>query len=83
MALAESKVMDQITVSESGEVMVRVRRQVTSGAEVLATTYCRAVLVPGQDLAGVHPRVAAVCAAVWTSDVVEAYRAAQAGQLGR
>jgi hypothetical protein len=40
----------------------------------LSQTYHRSSLYPGQDLTGVPDRVAAICNAVWTPEVVAAFQ---------
>lgn len=66
---------DQIEILEQGQIQVRqVTKIMEDGIEV-ARTYHRHVLSPGDVVAGQAARVAAVAKAVWTPEVVTAYRA--------
>lgn len=78
MALSETKVVDQITVTENGTVLYREATRVLRDGEQIAQTYHRTSLAPGQDLTGQPANVVAICNAAWTSEVVAAYEAAQA-----
>jgi len=77
MALTEQSVADKIEVLENGCVQVRVANRVLRDGEVIATTFHRHVITPGQDYSAEDARVQAVCAATHTVEVVEAYQAAQ------
>jgi DNA-binding transcriptional LysR family regulator len=76
MSLTKTKVIDQITVTESGAVLYREATRILEDGVEISKTYHRSSLVPGQDLSGVPSNVAAVCGAVWTAEVVAAYQAA-------
>jgi hypothetical protein len=80
MAFQETKVIDQITVTENGTVMVREATRVTKDGEQIAQTFHRTTLAPGQDLTGQPENVAAICNAAWTADVLAAYQAQVAAQ---
>lgn len=75
MALTETKVIDQITVTENGIVLYREATKVLRDGEEIAKTYHRSSLTPGQDLTGVPANVVAICNAAWTKDVIDAYNA--------
>jgi hypothetical protein len=70
MTITEKSTIDQITVDATGNVSVRRCDQVLRGGEVIASTFHRHVLAPGDDLTGQDPRVAAVAAAVWTPESI-------------
>ena len=75
MALTETKVIDKIEVIENGTVQVReVTRIMKDGAEI-AHTYHRWTFTPGQDVGTQPDNVKAICAAVWTPEVISAYQA--------
>jgi hypothetical protein len=78
MALTETKVVDQVTVTENGIVLYREATRIMRGDEQIAQTYHRTSLTPGQDLTGQPEKVVAIAEAAWTEDVVAAYEAAQA-----
>lgn len=77
MAITETKVIDQITVTESGAVLYREATRIMRDAEVVAQTYHRSSLTPGQDLTGVPANVAAIAQAAWTPEIIAAYQATQ------
>jgi hypothetical protein len=72
---SETKVIDQITVTENGIVMYREATRILKDGEQIAETYHRSTLEPGQDLTGQPANVAAICTAAWTQEVVQAYQA--------
>ena len=81
MALTETKVIDQITVTENGIVQVREATRILKDGEQIAQTYHRTSLTPGQDLTGQPANVVAICNAAWTDAVVAAYQAQIAQQV--
>jgi DNA-binding transcriptional LysR family regulator len=83
MALSETKVVDQITVTENGIVLYREATRVLRDGEQIAQTYHRTSLTPGQDLTGQPANVVAIANVAWTAEVVAAYEAAQAAAAER
>ena len=83
MALTKETVVDQITVTENGIVLVREVTRIMEDSKELSKTYHRTSLTPGQDLTGQPANVQAICNAAWTPEVISAYEAQQAAnQLG-
>ena len=80
MSLTETKVIDQITVTEDGTVLYREATRILKDGEQVAQTYHRTSLVPGQDLTGVPEQVVAICNVAWTPEVIAAYQAQIAAQ---
>jgi DNA-binding transcriptional LysR family regulator len=80
MALTETKVVDQITVTENGIVLYREATRILKDGEQIAQTYHRTSLTPGQDLTGQPTNVQAIATAAWTDAVVAAYKAQQEQQ---
>ena len=78
MSLTETKVIDQITITETGHVLYREATRILKDGEQIAQTYHRSSLTPGQDLTGQPANVVAICNVAWTPEVVAAYQAAQA-----
>ena len=74
MALTETKVIDEITVTEKGMVLYREATRILKDGEQIAQTYHRSSLTPGQDLTDVPANVAAICDVAWTDEVVAAYK---------
>ena len=82
MALTETKVIDQITVTENGTVLYREATRILKDGEQIAQTYHRSSLTPGQDLAGQPDNVVVIATAAWTAEVIAAYQAQLAEQQG-
>lgn len=80
MSLAETKVIDQITVVENGIVMFREASRITKDGTLVAETYHRSTLTPGQDISDQPANVVAICNAAWTQEVIDAYNAQMAAQ---
>jgi DNA-binding transcriptional LysR family regulator len=80
MSLTETKVIDQITVTENGTVLYREATRVLRDGEQIAQTYHRTSLTPGQDLTGQPANVAAIATTAWTPEVIAAYQAQVAAQ---
>ena len=78
MALEKKTVTGQIEIGENGSIGVRTDTVVTDDGVELSRTYHRKVLAPGDDVSGEDAKTQAVAGAVWTTEVVEAYAAAQA-----
>jgi DNA-binding transcriptional LysR family regulator len=83
MSLSETKVVDQITVTENGTVLYREATRVLRDGEQIAQTYHRTSLTPGQDLVGQPSNVVAIANVAWTAEVLAAYQAAQAEAAAR
>ena len=71
----ETKVIDQITVTENGIVLYREATRILKDGEQIAQTYHRSSLTPGQDLTNIPANVAAICNVAWTPAVIAAYQA--------
>jgi DNA-binding transcriptional LysR family regulator len=80
MSLTETKVIDQITVTENGTVLYREATRILKDGEQIAQTFHRTSLTPGQDLTGQPANVTAICNAAWTQEVIDAYNAQVAAQ---
>ena len=78
MSLTETKVIDQITVTENGTVLYREATRILKDGEQIAQTYHRSSLTPGADLTGLPANVVAIAQAAWTPEVLAAYQAEQA-----
>ena len=75
MALTETKVIDQITVTENGTVLYREATRILKDGEQIAQTYHRSSLAPASDLSNVPENVVAICNVTWTPEVISAYQA--------
>ena len=80
MALTETKVIDQITVTENGTVLYREATRILKDGKQVAQTYHRTSLTPAQDLTGQPANIVAICNVAWTPEVIAAYQAQIAAQ---
>ena len=83
MSLTETKAIDQITVSEMGVILYREATTIMRGDEIVAKTFHRTSLVPGQDITGQPANVVAICNVAWTPEVIAAYQQAMAESAQR
>jgi len=80
MALTETKVIDQITVTENGTVLYREATRILKDDIEVSKTYHRTSLTPAQDLTGQPANVVSIATAAWTPAVIAAYQAQVAAQ---
>ena len=74
MALTEESFADKIEIVNN-HVQVRVATVIKRDGEEISRSFHRHVLAPGDDYSAEEAKVQAVCAAVHTPEVVEAYKA--------
>ena len=74
MPLIERSVFSLCEVLPNGILQVRIENQITDGDFVKSKTYTRYCLTPGSDLTGQPEQVVQIANAVWTPEVVEAYK---------
>lgn len=65
MALEETKVIDQITVTENGTIQVREVTRILKDGEQIAQTYHRWSFEKGADLSEMPANVQSIAAAAW------------------
>jgi hypothetical protein len=81
MTLASSTIIDRTEVLEDGTIQVRQAEVITKDGVEITRTFHRWVRHPGDTAAQSDPApVPAIANAVWTSEVISAYQAAQAAQ---
>lgn len=73
--LTEEKVIDSIEVLENGVIQVRQVTRIKRDDEIIAKSYHRWCLTPGQDVSEFPPNVQAICNTVWTDEVISMYQA--------
>lgn len=61
------KEVDQITVVNSGVIMVREVRRVMLETEIISETYHRYTLNPGDDIADQPDKVKQICEVAWNT----------------
>jgi len=81
MALVKKVFTDRIEVVENGSVQVRTATQITENGVALSSTFHRHVVAPGDNYSNQDAKVQAICAAMHTTEVIAAYKAAQATQI--
>ena len=81
MALTERTVEDKIEiVGDHKMVQVRTATIIERDGVEISRSYHRHVLAPTQDVSGESAEVQAVCNAVWTQEIKDAYAAHLASQ---
>jgi len=78
MALEKKEITGSMEVGELGAISVRTDTVITDDGTEVSRAFHRKVVSPGDDVSGEDARVQAVANAVWTTEVVEAWNAAQA-----
>jgi len=78
MALEKQVAIDKIEVLEDGVLQVRQITRIVEDNVELSASYSRWTLAPGEDLANQEPKVVAIANAIWTADVIAAYKATTA-----
>ena len=77
MALQQTVLIDKIEVVENGIIQVRQRTDIVEDGAVISSSYHRWTLAPGDTTTGQDARVVAVANAIWTPEVIAAYKAQQ------
>ena len=77
MALEKQIVIDKIEVMELGHIQVRQLTRIIEDGVELSSSYHRWALNPGDDLTGQDAKVTAIANAIWTPEVIAAYKAQQ------
>lgn len=74
MSLSKEVVIDKIEIVENGIIQVRQVTRIIEDGQLLSSSYLRWTLVPGQDVSDQEERVQAIANAVWTPEVIAAYK---------
>jgi len=81
MALTEESFADKIeVVGDFAHVQVRVATVIKRDGQEISRSFHRHVVAPGDDYSAEEAKVQAICAAVHTQEVIDAYAAHQAAQ---
>jgi len=75
MALEKVISVDLIEVVENGCVQVRTKTVILEDSVEISSKFHRHVVAPGDDYSAEDARVKAICAAIHTRSVVDAYKA--------
>lgn len=76
--MEKNTVVDKIETLENGCVQVRIATRIIDDGMVVASSYHRHVIAPGDDVSQEDERVQAICAAIHTPSCISAYKAANA-----
>jgi len=83
MALTKEVVVDQITVTENGIVLVRETTKIMEDGKEISKQYHRTSFAPASDVSAQPQNVQDICNIAWTPEVISAYQAQQtANRLG-
>lgn len=74
MALTETKIIDQITVTENGTLLVREATRVLRDGTQIAETYHRWSFAPGSDVSEMPQNVQDIAETAWTPEVIAEYQ---------
>jgi hypothetical protein len=75
MALIEKTIIDKIELTEVNTIQIRTATSIIKDGVEIARTYHRNVLSPGDDISKEDLKVQAIANAIWTEEVVNAYKA--------
>jgi hypothetical protein len=70
MALSEKKIIDLIEVLQLGQLQIREANIIEKDGIVVAKTFHRYVLSPGDDVSDKEQRIQNIASAVWTPEVI-------------
>tara|TARA_R100000306_G_scaffold61240_1_gene63269 strand:+ start:246 stop:497 length:252 start_codon:yes stop_codon:yes gene_type:complete len=77
MALTKSTTIGEMNVGEMGAISVRTDTVISEDNKELNRSFHRHVVSPGDDVSGEDARVKSVADALWTPEVIAAWKAAQ------
>ena len=80
MALTKEIVVDQITVTENGTVLVREVTRIMEDGNEISKQYHRTSFAPASDVSAQPQTVQDICNVAWTPTVISAYQAQQEAQ---
>ena len=72
--LTERQILGTLTVLEDGQIQVRTDTVIERDGVEITRTYHRHVVEPDMEPDKFSPRLKAICLALWTPNVVTAYR---------
>ena len=83
MALTKQVVIDQITVTEDGTVLIREVTRIMENGNEISKQYHRTAFAPESDVSGQPQNVQNICNVTWTQEVINAYQAQiEANRIG-
>ena len=70
----ETKVIDQITATENGTILVREATRIIKDGQQIAQTFHRWSFAPGSDISEMPQQVQSIASVVWTEEVIQNYQ---------
>lgn len=77
MSLSKEVVIDQITVTENGIILVREVTKIIEDETEISRQYSRSSFPPNSDVSQQPENVQSICKAAWTPEVIAAYQEQQ------
>ena len=77
MALTETTKVDQIEITEVNTIQIRTATVIERDGVEISRSNHRQVICPGDDISSQDPKVQTIANALWTEEVISAYRASQ------
>ena len=75
MALIEKTIIDKVELVENNSIQVRTATIIERDGTEISRTFHRHVVHPGEDVSNEDPKIQAIANAIWTEEVIAAYRA--------
>ncbi len=75
MALQEKTIIDKVELTEVNTIQVRTATIIEREGTEISRSYHRHVVAPGEDISNEDSKVQAIANAIWTAEVIAAYRA--------
>ena len=75
MALKETTLIDKIEIVETNSIQIRTATIIEKDGVEIAKTYHRHVINPTDSIENEEPKVQAIANAIWTKEVIDAYKA--------
>ena len=75
MALIERQLVDLVELVQTNHIQVRTANIIERDGIEIAKTYHRHVVAPGDNVSNEDPKVQAIANAIWTEEVIAAYKA--------
>jgi hypothetical protein len=74
MPLIEKTIIDKIEIVESNSIQIRTATIIEKDGIEIAKTYHRHIVNPIDDISNEDEKVKAIANAIWTKEVIEAYK---------
>ncbi len=74
MSLSKEKIIDQTTVTDTGLLMIREKTVIMDNGVEISSSFHRSILEPGDDLTNQPANVVTIAQAVWTPEIISAYK---------